>query len=257
MEAMYFMNEASTKAGSLVSGVWELVWNEEFQGPKINRDIWSFEIGKWPHNGELQYYTDDPAHAYIENDKLVIKATMGPAGRYVSARLKSEGGYTLKYGKIEVSARLPEGQGIWPAIWLLGANEPEVGWPRCGEIDIMECLGSDPTTVYGTAHGPLSAGVGICSKYTSKDGSKFSDDFHVFGLEWNESCIKWLVDGYVYHEIHKNAVAKGDWVFDHEFYFIINVAVGGHWPGFPDERTIFPQTMEVDYIRVYKVKESV
>lgn len=260
--------EAAGKETSVMNG-WRLVWSEEFDGPEIDRSVWNFDTGNgqaagvagWG-NAELEYYTDDPANAYIHDGKLVIRADKGlrtdrfGTYHYTSARLNTKGKVNVKYGRIEVRAKLPEGQGIWPAIWLLGADIGEKGWPACGEIDIMELVGHMPGTVHGTIHGPLSGGPGISASYTLPGGRKFSEDFHVFGMEWSEGVIEFFVDDTVYQELRRDRMPKSyaerEWVYDHEFFFIVNVAVGGRWPGYPDESTVFPQAMEIDYIRVYQ-----
>ncbi|MFP4661685.1 MAG: family 16 glycosylhydrolase [Halanaerobiales bacterium] len=247
---------------------WELVWSDEFDGDKIDTDIWNFAKGNGPDwnqdgepdawgNEEAQYYTED--NAYIEDGKLVIEAReevrvdMGKTLNYTSARLNTKGKYNFKYGRIEVRAKLPEGgQGIWPAIWLLGSNDDTVTWPACGEIDIMEYLGHEPSVIHGTSHGPVSAGPGIGHKYELPGGEKFSDGYYDFILEWDENELEFYVDDVLYHVINKHEAGEDDWVFDHDFYMILNLAVGGSWPGYPDESTVFPQTMKIDYVRYYQ-----
>ncbi|QTL99182.1 family 16 glycosylhydrolase [Iocasia frigidifontis] len=247
---------------------WELVWSEEFNSSEINTDIWNFQLGNGPDwnqdgspdawgNEEAEYYTED--NAYIENGKLVIEAReetridMGKRLHYTSARLNTKDKYTFKYGRIEVRAKLPEGgQGIWPAIWLLGSNEDTAIWPACGEIDIMEYLGHEPNIIHGTSHGPVSAGPGIGHKYELPLGEKFSDKYHDFILEWDEDELEFYVDDVLYHVVNKHEAGEADWVFDHDFYMLLNLAVGGSWPGYPDETTPFPQTMKVDYVRYYQ-----
>lgn len=250
---------------------WKLVWSDEFDAPKINENIWSFEIGNghdkgipgWG-NAELEYYTKE--NAFIENGNLVIEARKEKKSDkygsydYTSARMISQGKFNIKYGKVEIRAKLPKGKGIWPALWMLGEDINTKGWPGCGEIDIMEYLGHDTRTVYGTAHGPGYSGAsGIGMSYKLLEGEKdFSEDFHIFSIEWDEDEIEWYVDGKLYHVLSKDEVedraGSGSWVFDHEFFFIMNVAVGGYWPGYPDETTKFPQRMYVDYIRIYEDK---
>lgn len=260
--------EGEGKERAEMSG-WQLVWSEEFDGPEIDRSVWNFDIGNghaagipgWG-NAELQYYTDDPTNAYIQDGKLVIKAEKEQRTDrfgtyyYTSARLNTRGKVTVRYGRIEVRARLPEGRGIWPAIWLLGADIGEKGWPACGEIDIMELVGHKPDTIHGTVHGPLSGGPGISASYTLPGGRKFSEEFHVFGIEWSEGVIRFFVDETVYQELRRDRMpasyAEREWVYDHDYFFIVNLAVGGRWPGYPDETTTFPQVMEIDYIRVYQ-----
>ncbi|NLG84818.1 MAG: family 16 glycosylhydrolase [Firmicutes bacterium] len=239
---------------------WQLVWSEEFNGPEVNREIWNFEIGNGHANGipgwgnnELEYYTDGE-NASIVDGNLAIEARKETRTDqygtydYTSSRMTTKGKFEVKHGRIEVRAKLPEGKGIWPAIWMLGNDIGEVGWPACGEIDIMELVGHLPSTVYGTAHGP---GGSVGSGYNLPAG-KFSDDFHIFAIEWDADEIEWYVDGRLYHVLNKYEYGASSWVFDHPFFLILNVAVGGNWPGAPDETTVFPQRMIVDYIRVYR-----
>ncbi len=244
---------------------WQLVWSQEFDEETIDTSVWNFEIGNghakgipgWG-NAELEYYATD--NAFIEDGCLVIEAREETVSDeygtydYTSARLTTEGKYEIHYGKIEIRAKLPKGQGIWPALWMLGSDIGEVGWPNCGEIDIMEMLGHDTKTIYGTAHGPgYSGGASIGVPYTDGE-TDFSEDFHVFSIEWDEDEVEWYVDGYLYHILSKDELAEMglNWVFDHPFFLIMNVAVGGYWPGYPDETTTFPQRMYIDYIRVYE-----
>ncbi|AGB40279.1 beta-glucanase/beta-glucan synthetase [Halobacteroides halobius DSM 5150] len=247
---------------------WELVWSDEFNGDKINKDNWSFEVGNghkqgipgWG-NGELQYYTDGD-NAKIEDGKLVITAKEEKRSDsygsydYTSTRMVTNDKFNQAYGKIEFRAKLPEGQGIWPAIWALGEDIDSVGWPKCGEIDIMEYLGHKPSTVHGTVHGPVSGGAGIGSGYKLPEGKKFSEEFHTFAIEWDKDELEFYVDDTLYHVVSKDEVGDREWVYDHPYFFILNIAVGGHWPGNPDETTKFPQTMEIDYMRVYEDKNS-
>jgi len=241
---------------------YEPVWEENFDGNTINESVWSFEIGNghaqgipgWG-NAELEYYKKE--NAYIENGVLVIEAKKETAQdqygtyNYTSARMKTQGKFSVKYGRIEFRAKLPWGKGVWPALWMLGENITEVGWPACGEIDVMEYLGHETNKVYGTIHGPGYSGAGgKGGSYTLPTGN-FTEDFHIFAVEWDPLGIKWYVDGVKFFQITRTEV-PGDWVFDHPFFIIMNVAVGGYWPGYPDETTTFPQKMYVDYIRVYK-----
>ncbi|MFP4017268.1 MAG: family 16 glycosylhydrolase, partial [Halanaerobiales bacterium] len=242
---------------------WTLVWEENFD--EINRDIWTFEIGspdwdgdgkpdRWGNN-ELQYYQED--NAEVRDGKLIITAReetvedMNTTFDYTSSRMITKDKYEVQYGRMEIRAKLPIGQGIWPAIWMLGNDIDTNPWPDCGEIDIMEYLGHQPSTVHGTVHGPISAGPGVGSSYTLEEGT-FNEDFHVFAIEWDEDEVEFYVDDVLYHVANKYEIGEADWVFDHPHFFILNVAVGGNWPGNPDETTVFPQSMEVDYIRVYE-----
>ena len=243
---------------------WELVWKDEFNGEKVNEDNWTYEVGNghkqgipgWG-NAELQYYTDGE-NAKIEDGKLVITAREEQKSDsygnydYTSTRMITKNKFSQAYGKFEIRAKMPEGQGIWPAIWILGADIAEVGWPTCGEIDIMEYLGDQPSKVHGTVHGPVSGGAGIGSTYQLPDGQKFSEEFHTFKMEWDEDEVEFYVDDTLFHVVNKDEVGDKEWVYDHPHFLILNLAVGGHWPGNPDETTEFPQTMEIDYIRVYE-----
>ncbi|MBM7555693.1 carbohydrate binding domain-containing protein [Halanaerobacter jeridensis] len=247
---------------------WELVWKDEFNGEEVNEEKWTFEVGNghkqgipgWG-NAELQYYTDGE-NAKIEDGKLVITAREEQVSDsygsydYTSTRMITQNKFSKAYGKFEIRAKMPEGQGIWPAIWMLGSDIGEVGWPKCGEIDIMEYIGDSPSKVHGTVHGPVSGGAGIGSTYKLPDGEKFSEEFHTFMMEWDEDEVEFYVDDTLFHVVNKDEVGDKEWVYDHPHFLILNLAVGGHWPGNPDETTEFPQTMEVDYIRVYEDTNS-
>jgi beta-glucanase (GH16 family) len=245
---------------------WVLAWSDEFDGPAgalVDATKWVSETGGngWG-NDELQYYTDRSRNASLGGDgTLVIQALQeryqGPDGvtrDYTSARLKTQGKLEQAYGKFEARIRIPRGQGLWPAFWLLGADIGSAGWPRCGEVDIMENVGRQPSTVTGTIHGPgYSGGNGIGASYRLPSGAPFADDFHVFTLEWDPGVLRWSVDGTLFETRTPSDLPPGQqWVFDHPFFIILNVAVGGGYPGNPDATTTFPQTMQVDYVRVYK-----
>lgn len=238
---------------------WELVWQDEFDGATIDETKWSFEVnGKGGGNSELQYYTDRPENAFIEDGHLVIQAIEEEKryiGRdYTSARMRTLGKGDWLYGRFEIRARLPEGQGLWPAIWMLPSTYRYGGWPTSGEIDIMELLGHKPEVVHGTIH---YGGLGD-HKYTGKpfhlDDGDFASDFHTFALEWEEEEMRWYVDDELYLTQSFWYTKNFDYPapFDQQFHLILNVAVGGNWPGSPDETTVFPQRMEVDYVRVYQ-----
>lgn len=232
---------------------WELVWQDEFEATEINLDDWTHEVGGngWG-NAELQYYTEFPANSYIEDGSLIIQANEENyrGKRYTSARLITRDKVEVEYGRVEARIQLPEGQGIWPAFWMMGANLDEKGWPYNGEIDIMENIGREPTIVHGTVHGPgYSGGDGISKPYSM--GEPFADDYHLFAIEWEPEEIRWFVDDTLYHTLTADDV-PGEWVYDHPFFLLLNVAVGGRWPGYPDDTTQFPQQMRVDYIRVYE-----
>jgi beta-glucanase (GH16 family) len=236
---------------------WELVWSDEFDGEGIDPERWVHATGGWGWgNAELQYYTDRPENSRLEDGMLVIEARREEKrvqGReYTSARLKTQDLHAWTYGRFEARIKLPYGQGIWPAFWMLGSNIPEANWPRCGEIDVMENIGREPTLIHGTVHGPGYSGAqGVGTSYSLPGGERFSEDFHVYAVEWEPEEIRWYVDGDHYLTVTPEDVA-GEWVFDHPFFMLLNVAVGGNWPGYPDESTVFPQAMLVDYVRVYE-----
>ena len=245
--------------------VWSLVWSDEFDGPNgspVDPSKWSFDIGGngWGNN-ELETYTSRTANAALENGTLVIttlKETFtGPDGitrNYTSARLLTKTKFTQKYGRFEARLKLPYGQGLWPAFWMLGDNIDTAHWPNCGEIDVMENIGKEPSIVHGTFHGPgYSGGGGITATYALPNGQKFSDAFHTFAVEWEPNVMRFYVDGLLYKTRTPADLPAGTaWVFDHPFFIILNVAVGGGFPGNPDASTVFPQRMAVDYVRVYQ-----
>jgi beta-glucanase (GH16 family) len=244
---------------------WKLVWSDEFNGRSgsaVDATNWSFDIGgKGWGNNELETYTSRTANAHLENGSLVIKAIKetftGPDNitrDYTSARVLTKHKFSQAYGRFEARIKIPFGQGIWPAFWLLGDNIDTARWPNCGEIDIMENIGREPSLVHGTFHGPgYSGGKGIGAAYPLSGGKKFADDFHTFALEWEPNVMRFYVDGNLYQTRTPADLPPGAaWVFDHPFFIILNVAVGGAWPGNPDATTVFPQQMLVDYVRVYR-----
>jgi beta-glucanase (GH16 family) len=214
--------------------------------------------GGWG-NHELETYTARPKYAHVQNGNLIITAiqetftgTDGITRNYTSARLKTAGLFEQAYGKFEARIKIPQGQGIWPAFWMLGNNINQVGWPTCGEIDIMENIGKEPGTVHGSMHGPgYSGSSGLTGAYKLLSG-KFADDFHVYSVDWDPGVVRFYVDGSLYETRTPSDIAGKSWVFDHPFFLLLNVAVGGDWPGSPDQTSTFPQTMLVDYVRVYK-----
>jgi beta-glucanase (GH16 family) len=245
--------------------VWSLVWSDEFDGPTgsaVDPTKWSFNIGGggWGNN-ELETYTGRTANAYRDGGQLVIKALKetftGPDNitrNYTSARLLTQNKFSQAYGRFEARIKIPYGQGIWPAFWMLGDNIDSAQWPNCGEIDIMENIGKEPSIVHGTFHGPgYSGGNGVSAAYALPGSKKFSDDFHTFAVEWEPNVMRFYVDGLLYKTRTPADLPAGTtWVFDHPFFIILNVAVGGGWPGNPDATTVFPQQMLVDYVRVYQ-----
>lgn len=237
---------------------YELVWADEFQAAELNLDDWDYDLGRGANgwgNNELQSYTKENAYM-AASDYLVIEAREEnvDGAAYTSSRLKTLGKKQFKFGRIDIRAALPEGQGIWPATWMMGANINAIGWPRCGEIDIMELVGHSPGQVFGTTHFGTSPG-NRSSNGSSKvlpGGAKFSEEFHVFSLIWEEDLIQFLLDDVVYHEMTPEKTGDLPYPFNEQFFFLFNVAVGGDWPGNPDDSTIFPQRMIVDYIRVFQ-----
>ncbi|MBZ5516712.1 MAG: glycoside hydrolase family 16 protein [Acidobacteriia bacterium] len=244
---------------------WALVWSDEFDatnGSLPDPTKWTFDIGGggWG-NSELETYTGRPENAYLQDGLLVIQVRKesytGPdkiTRGYTSARLKTQGLYQWTHGRVEARMKLPYGQGLWPAFWMLGSDFGQIGSPACGEIDIMENIGREPSIVHGTIHGPgYSGDDGITSSYALPGGQRFADDFHVFAIEWEAKFIRFYVDGKLYATRRPSDLPSGaNWVFNKPFFIILNVAVGGEWPGDPDSTTIFPQTMLVDYVRVYQ-----
>lgn len=240
---------------------WFTVWSDEFDGeagqsPSTER--WAFDIGTgqggWGNN-QLEYDTNLPRNVSMDGEGSLaitaIREDFGGAG-YTSARIKTQGLYTQKYGRIEARIQLPVGQGLWPAFWMLGDNIEDVGWPQTGEIDIMEYRGQEPNIVHGSLHGPgYSGGSPVTSRFRLSDGAIFPDNFHVFAVEWDPGQVSWFVDGERFNTVTSPEVrGRGQWVYDHPFFLILNLAVGGAFLGNPDASTVFPQTMRVDYVRV-------
>ena len=241
-----------------------LAWSDEFNQPDNSAPDpakWKLAIGGdgWG-NKELEYYTSRRQNASIRHKNLeIIARKENYRGEddvrrdYTSARLITSGKFEQAYGRFEARIKIPYGQGVWPAFWLLGADDKNVGWPSCGEIDIMENIGREPAMVHGTIHGPgYSGGKGIGAPYALNSG-RFADDFHVYAVEWEPGEIRFYVDNHLYATRKPSDLPAGTkWVYDHPFYILLNFAVGGEWPGSPDATTKFPQTMLVDYVRVYQ-----
>jgi beta-glucanase (GH16 family) len=241
------------------AGSWKLVWSDEFDGPaKTLPDAskWTYDLG---HNGwgnnELENYTNSVENVHLDgHGHLIIRVLAGESAGYTSARLKTQGKFTTAYGKIEARIKLPYGQGIWPAFWALGADIETIGWPSCGEIDIMENIGKEPGIQHGSMHGPgYSGGNSVTGAYTLPNGGKLSDNFHVYAIVWTKESIEFLFDDHSYLKATPASLPPGkQWVFNKPFFLLLNVAVGGDWPGSPDSSTVFPQEMTVDYVRVYQ-----
>ncbi len=252
---------------------WTLAWGDEFDGAAgapADPARWVADTGGqgWG-NAEREYYTPGAGNAAHDGrGHLAITARAEPAAtarrcwygpcRYTSARLKTKGRFAQAYGRFEARLRLPRGQGIWPAFWMLGGDIDAVGWPRCGEIDVMENVGREPGVVHGTVHGPGYSGaasIGGADTLRRAGGAPaaFADDFHVFAVEWEPGAIRWFVDGRPYRRVTPAELPPGArWAFDRPMFLLLNVAVGGRWPGDPDAATAFPQAMLVDYVRVYR-----
>ena len=280
---------AVTLAGCTTDGAlvvppaeYELVFEDNFDGaegalPDLN--YWRFDLGTGPNgdgwgNQELQFYTGRPDNVSLDGSghlRLTAREEAFGASAYTSARIRTQDAFEQRYGRFEARIRLPAGQGIWPAFWMLGSDFPDAEstpediqrgqWPLCGEIDVMEFRGQEPNVIAGTVHGPgYSGGNGVTASYRS-DTIRFDEDFHVFAVEWDPGRIAFFVDGERYHTVTSNQIRNlaqlpGDldpeWVFDHPFFMLLNVAIGGNYVGAPDETTSFPATMLVDYVRVFR-----
>ena len=246
-----------------------LVLQDEFdRDGEIDTTIWNFDIGDgtaegipgWGNN-ELQYYTDRPQNVTVQNGFLLITAQREDfeGAEYTSARIQTKGKFQQQYGRFEARIRMPFGQGMWPAFWLLGDdNNGEDVWPEIGEIDIVENTGDAPAEIFGSVHGPEYSGGDSISKTFEFDGTRVDTEFHVYGIEWGPDYINFYVDDNLYNQITPEDIeeetdGEGRWVFnDRPFYIILNIAVGGNLPGPPNADTEFPQSMLVDYVRVYQ-----
>lgn len=247
-----------------------LVWSDEFNGAANlppNPKLWSPEIGGGNHgwgNQQMEYDTDNNAYQDGKGNLVLEARQENPANyqcwygtcQYTSARLNTHTHVNAQYGRLEARIKIPDAQGLWPAFWLLGTNINAVGWPACGEIDVMENIGRVPNTIYGTIHGPNLSGsdtYGFGGTYTLPHGH-FADNYHIYAIQWDSSQVSFFVDNVNYATVTKTNARQrhGQWVFDHLFYIILNNAVGGSWPHNPDQTTVFPQKMFVDYVRVYQ-----
>lgn len=231
----------------------ELVWADEFEGQSLDATNWTAEIGAggWGNN-EWQFYTDRSENLRLANGLLIIEAREESyrGNDYTSARIKTQYLHGWTYGRIEARMKIPTSQGIWPAFWMLGSDFPTAGWPNSGEIDIMEHIGQ-PQTIYGTVHGPgYSGGNGVGDSHIVS-GRPLSDIFRTYAIEWEPTEIRWYVDDFLFSTITPQDV-PGEWVYDHPFFIILNLAVGGEWPGYPDQSTDFPQQLIVDFVRVFR-----
>jgi beta-glucanase (GH16 family) len=230
-----------------------LDWSDDFDGPAGDAPSprwWGFET-RASGDGQLQRYTAPPANAALDGEgRLAITARRERDGSVTSARLITKDRIGVRYGRVDARIRVPAGRGVWPAFWMLGADIDAVGWPACGEIDVMEVVGSQPTTVHGTIHGPGHAGIehGLGTAFDA--GVPLADDFHAYAVDWSPGRIAWSLDGRPYAERTRADVPAGTWVFDDDFYLLLNLAIGGRWPGNATDDPPLPATMLVDWVRV-------
>lgn len=240
---------------------WQLVWSDDFEGsagqlPDTSK--WNFDLGTgqggWG-NHELQSYTDNPENVSLDGEGNLVITAIRNGSSFTSARINTRDVFAQKYGRFEARLITPYGPGIWPAFWMLGDNHLTDGWPQCGEIDIMELRGQAPHIMYGTLHGPGYSGGNPITKSYSLDNGRFDTDYHIYAVEWFEDRIDFFVDDYLYQRVETTDV-PGKWVYDHPFFVILNVAVGGDFVGFPTEETPFPQKMTVDYVKIYRSSDK-
>jgi beta-glucanase (GH16 family) len=256
-DGLYFPVANTGYSTPLTYPGYTLVWNDEFSSVGLNAANWTFESGNnngWGNN-ELEYYTDRTQNVFASNGNLIIEARAEQYNgfNYTSTRMITKNKKVFKFGRMDIRAKMPKGKGIWPALWMLGNNIDQVSWPACGEIDILELLGHEPNKIYATMHwGPTFAAHGSKgSSYVLSSGS-FDQQFHVYSLVWTQDLIKVYVDDQLYVTVSSTEVPAGSYPFNNNFFFLFNVAVGGDWPGAPDNNTVFPQRMIVDYIRVFQ-----
>ncbi len=248
---------------------WQLVWSDEFNGPANappDPAKWTYDLGNnngWG-NRELENYTKDLANAHMDGKgNLVIHAEpiksetpiLSGTPAYTSARIKTQGLFSAgPGGRVEARIKVPAGTGMWPAFWMLGNTFNNRNWPQCGEIDIMESIGREPSKNHGSLHGPgYSGGKPMTAIYTLPEGKKFADDFHTFAIDWSPAVVTFYVDDVAYETVHDTDIPSGaQWVYNQPFFLLFNVAVGGNFAGPVGTDTVFPQEMLVDYVRVYK-----
>jgi beta-glucanase (GH16 family) len=243
------------RGGQLERPGWTLVWHDEFDGTALDPARWSYDQGGLWSNGELQFYTARPENVRVEGGHLVLEARdeeyFGNA--YTSGRITTSGKASFTYGRIEARMMGPPGQGLWPAFWMLGDDVAKVNWPGCGEIDIVEVIGKEPGTAHATVHGASFHGVaGLTRSYALPAGA-LSDAEHVYAVEWEPGVIRWYLDDVQYQTVTpRDLPVPEHWPFQKPFFIILNLAVGGTWPGDPDASTPFPAQLRVDYVRVYQ-----
>ncbi len=252
-----FVFACATDDTQTVTNFSKITMRDEFNSNGApNSSLWNFDIGTGENgwgNNELQYYTDRPENVIVQNGVLIITANEESfeGSQYTSARLLTQNLFEQRYGRFEARIQLPWGQGIWPAFWMLGADIDTNPWPGAGEIDIMEFRGQNPSTIIGSMHGPGYSGGDAISKEYTLENDRFDTGFHRFGIEWSPNKVNFYVDNVLYNQITPEDVT-GPWVFDKPFFILINLAVGGTFVGSPNSETVFPQTMLVDYVRVYE-----
>lgn len=230
----------------------KLVWEENFNGKTLNEKNWNFELGDgcpncgWG-NSEIQLYTNRN-HKIMKNDLVITAQKYGD--KYTSTRITTKGKKEFQYGRFEARAKLPVGVGVWPALWMLGSNINEVGWPKCGEIDILEYVGKEPNTVFTSLHTQDSHGNTVNTKKTRFDN--IEEGFHIYAMEWTKDKIDFFVDNQLVYTFQPETKTEAIWPYNQPFYFIINMAIGGNFGGPELDDTIFPQEFIVDYIKVYQ-----
>lgn len=231
----------------------KLIWEENFDGASLNESIWNFELGNgcpdlcgWGNN-EVQLYTK--TNHSIKDGFLTITAKKKDSV-YTSTRITTKDKFEFKYGRVQIKAKLPIGKGLWPALWMLGYNIEEVGWPKCGEIDIVEYVGRDPDHVFFSLHTKDSFGNTINTKRNKIEN--IEDGFHIYSLDWNADKISFFVDDVHQYTFEPSEKTNAIWPFDQDFFFIINMAIGGNFGGHDIDNGIFPQEFKIDYIKVYQ-----
>lgn len=239
---------------------WTLVWSDDFSGAAgtlPDQSKWTFDIGTGNNgwgNSELEYYTNKTSNVQLNGDgQLIITARKEQysGSGFTSARIKTQGLFSQAYGRFEAKLKTPTGPGLWPAFWLLGENIKEVNWPECGEIDIMEQRGQQPSITHGSVHGPGYFGANAKTKGFGLQQGRFDQEYHLYAIEWTSDCIDYYVDNVLFQRIQPSDLT-GKWVFNKPMFIILNVAVGGNYVGYPTSETPFPQSMIIDYVKVYK-----
>jgi len=255
--SLLFLLSNCTESTELEDKNYQLVWQDEFDGPAgqlPDAKNWRFDIGTDWGNQQLEFDTDRAENVSLDgngNLAIIARRESFAGSAFTSGRITTKGLFEQAYGRFEARIKMPWGPGIWPAFWLLGGNIDEVSWPQCGEIDIMEFRGQETNLIHGSIHGPNYSGGEALTKSYGLSDNRFDKDFFIYAVEWTEDYIDFFVNDDHYQRINREDV-PGEWVYDHPFYIILNVAVGGNYVGFPTDETPFPQSMLVDYVRVYQ-----